>query len=122
MAWNVSDYDFLLGSETAVDWSVRSERHRFGNENQNDLGWVYDSDERKFHDSGCVNYECVRYWQTNSSHTEWQRRCHLHLVHGEHFVQRLYGQYVSVSLYDCGWVFVLDLPDFDHNALARSVS
>ena len=60
MAWNVSDYDFLLGSETTVDWSVRPERHPLGNESQNDLRWMYDSDERKFHNSGCVDYGCGR--------------------------------------------------------------
>jgi hypothetical protein len=58
MDWNVSNYDFLLNSETAVDWSVRSERHHFGNNDQNDLGWLYDSDERNFPDSGCVNGKC----------------------------------------------------------------
>jgi len=122
MAWNVSNYDFLLNPATTVGWSVSPERHDFGDEKQNRVGWIHDSDERNFHDSLSIDYGCFVYGLADSSHAERQHRCHLHLGHFQHFVQRLFGQYVSVKSRFGVWVFLSDVSDFYDSTLARSVS
>jgi hypothetical protein len=121
MAWNVSNYDFLLNPETAVDWSVRSELHDFGDENYYWVGWLYDSDERNFHDSLFIDYGCFVYGLADSSHAERQYCRHLHLGHFQHFVQRLYRQHLSVESCFGGWVFLSDVSDFYDSNFARSV-
>jgi len=122
VAWNVSNYDFLLNSKTTVGWSVYPDRHDFGDENQNDLFWLYDSDERNLPDSGVGDHGCALYRLADSSHAERQRRCHLLRNHGEHFFQQLYGQYASGKFPYGGWVFLSDVSDFYDSTLARSVS
>jgi hypothetical protein len=121
MAWNVSNYDFLLNPKTAVGWSVRSERLDFWDENYHWVSWLYDSDERNFLNSGCVDYERREYGLADSSHAERQYCRHLHLGHFQHFVQRLYGQYVSVKSCFGGWVFLSAVSDFYDSNFAWSV-